>query len=215
MARIDSGKMAIRGSKGDSFVSTSQVLIDMNHGTGVARMKLSGLGVRLRQGKIIMSRRVLASRPHMCTYNSVANFSLLTRATVHRTRITVGRVLKVSSQVSCSYIPNMICAGPRLTNINGARRRLVTGNVCCQVRGLPVICSKHFITRGRLKGKLYGLVVSRGSQVINYRVLNGPTSRVVIITNVTVREKCAISRFEGDIFPRPAINRVCRRALFT
>lgn len=215
IVRINGTKIAMRESKGAAILRTSGVLIDIKHGTGVNRIKLSGLGVRLRHDKIGMGRRVRASRPRMCTYNSVANRSVLTRATVHRDRITVGRVLNMRSGVDCSCIPKMICAGPRLTKIKGARRRLVTKKIDCQMRGLPVICSKHFVTRGRLKGKLYGLVLSRSRRVVNYRLLKGPTSRLVIITNVTVRRKCAMRRFGGDMFPRPAIKRVFRRALFT
>lgn len=213
IARIGPGRIVIRGSNGAGTVSASGVLIDMNHQTVAGGLNLRDLSVRASHQNIQIGRCVRASRPRICTTKSVAKFSRLTRATCQRNRITIGRVLKGRRQVSCETVPTIICAGPRITNINGARRRLGTDKRCCGLIGVPVACSNHFITRGRANGKLYGLLAGIGNRVVNYRLIKGPTSRVVIVTNVTIRRNCAISRFGGAMFPRPAIKRTVRRDL--
>lgn len=139
-----------------------------------------------------MSRRLRSSIPNICMYNSLGKISLLTRATIHRTRITIRRVANGRSTVDCHTVPNIICAGPRVTKMNVDRRTLRTTNVPCQTIGLPVTCSKHFMTRGRKIGNIYGILTTRSNAMLKTRVLNGPTSRLVMLTNVTVRSNGAV-----------------------
>lgn len=187
--------ISCRGTRNSNDIVTRGLLVDMNHHPIAGNFKLRGLGLMLARHKgITIGSGVRASRPNMCIYNSLANFSLLTRATIHRTRMTMRAVLNESSIVDCHTVPNMMCAGPRVTKIKRARRDLLTGNVPRRVIGLPVTCSNHFITRGRNIGNVYGLLVNRSGAVLNTRMLNGPTSRVVALTNVTMRLGLAAAR---------------------
>lgn len=180
--------ISCRGTRKTKDIVTRGLLVDIKHHPIAGNFKLRGLGLRQARHKDVMiGKRVRDSLPKICIYNSLAKFSLLTRATIHRTRMTMRTVLKGRSEVDCTTVPKMICAGPRVTNIKRARRSLAMGNVTCHTMGLPVTCSKHFITRGRKIGKMYGILLNRSSAVLKTRILNGPTSRVVALTKVTMR----------------------------
>lgn len=187
--------ISCRGTRKDNDIMTRGLLVDINHHPIAGNFKLRGLGLRGARHKTIgISRGVRASIPNICIYNSLAKFSLLTRATIHRTRITIRSVLKGRSAVDCHTVPKIICAGPRVTKMNRARRSTSTGNVAYRIVGLPVACSNHFMTRGRKIGKIYGILLSRRKQIVKTRILNGPTSRVVALTKATVRLKLATTR---------------------
>lgn len=188
-------RIGCRATSNPNSIITRQLLVDIKHHPMVGNFKLRGLNLREARHKgIFIGKRVRASIPKMCTYNSLAKCSLLTRATIHRTRMTVRSVVNGGSTVDCHTVPNIMCAGPRVTNINRARRSLRGENITCHTIGLPVTCDNHFMTRGRKIGNIYGLLLNDSSAMLKTRILNGPTSRVVALTNVTVRLGLATSR---------------------
>lgn len=201
------------GSNGG--LGTSYLLCTGNHANGASSLTLRGVKLRASDHKRLGIGDVCrATRPRICTINSIVNCPDLTSTTCSRKHVTTRTLMgnRTATRLVRS-VPANVCAVPRVDSINGARRRLATVGIPCRINHTRFGRLTHTRVINVGINALGVLFRQRAGRVLNVRYFNRHTTRVVRVNRTVVRRgnnNGAVRCFIGAAFGCPAVTRTCQ-----